>query len=326
MMNVQEMRRIVDRVTNDEMPSFVEAVVQNWSADIDTLAYFRSSANHIFRFQAAGKPFYLRLSSKTERLLQSLQYELGLVLYLAGQGLPVAKPVPTKTGNLIEVLDAGYYAVAFEGLPGKQWMEPDDLNPDLSYLWGKTLAQIHTFSQSYSAPTPYDRSHWLHQLHTAQTFLSADETAIQKTLQDGIAWLNTLPINTENYGLIHGDLELDNLIWDGKTLGVIDFDGTCYNWYAADIALALDDMWDDNPVIVEDFLKGYTSVYPIAHNLTEFIPRFRRVYDAWQFAHMQRVYRDIDIQGQPEWLVKMYRRHENWFETKRQKLQQTFKW
>jgi Ser/Thr protein kinase RdoA (MazF antagonist) len=52
-----------------------------------------------------------------------------------------------------------------------------------------------------------------------------------------------LPTDDHSYGLIHGDFELDSLIWDGERAQALDFDAAVYAWYAADIAIALQDVW-----------------------------------------------------------------------------------
>ncbi len=61
------------------------------------------------------------------------------------------------------------------------------------------------------------------------------------------------------YGLIHGDLRGANLLVDGNTLGIIDFDDCGYGWYMQDLAASLSFMETEEevPELIQAWCRGY---------------------------------------------------------------------
>lgn len=63
----------------------------------------------------------------------------------------------------------------------------------------------------------------------------------------------------DRYGLIHGDLRGANLLVDGNTLGIIDFDDCGYGWYMQDLAASLSFMETEEevPELIRAWCRGY---------------------------------------------------------------------
>jgi Ser/Thr protein kinase RdoA (MazF antagonist) len=77
-------------------------------------------------------------------------------------------------------------------------------------------------------------------------------------------WLRRFQPKPIHYGLVHGDFEKTNfLILDG-TIGLFDFDDSCYHWFAWDIACALWVFRNATPGersrFLSWFLEGYSAV------------------------------------------------------------------
>jgi Ser/Thr protein kinase RdoA (MazF antagonist) len=92
------------------------------------------------------------------------------------------------------------------------------------------------------------------------------------------AVLNSIPRDASMYGLLHNDLELDNLIWNDGIATVLDFDEYSDGWYLHDIAKALDDVLVDGETIDDDrgreFLAGYRSERALDESLLARLPDF----------------------------------------------------
>ena len=89
------------------------------------------------------------------------------------------------------------------------------------------------------------------------------------------------------FGLIHSDLRLSNILMDGATAQVIDFDDCGFGWFLYDLASALTFIEDDPqvPALIDSWLGGYAEVRPLEEaDLTE-IPTLimmrRMVILAW---------------------------------------------
>jgi Ser/Thr protein kinase RdoA (MazF antagonist) len=78
------------------------------------------------------------------------------------------------------------------------------------------------------------------------------------------------------YGMIHADLHPDNLLVDGETLTVIDFDDCGFGWHAYDIAVALFQVQHapDFEPLQTAFLRGYRTRRALADETVALIPMF----------------------------------------------------
>ena len=328
MMNVSTMRKLVDDL-GDQIPEPVLRAVGLWDFDTGSIQYVRSSANHVFRFLQNGHPAYLRLTPLSSQTIQRIRNELAFIDYLKHKGMQVAYPLPSNENNLFEIVQSDshdYGAVVFKGLDGTQWLEIEDLDEHLAQEWGRALAEFHRLSQAYGVTDDFKRSDLVTMLEQASLSLPPTETQVHQTLQAGLEWLASLDITPDNYGLLHGDFQLDNLAWDGASFQVLDFDDALYGWYAYDVAVAVDDLWSDNAELLTIFLEAYQSIMLQHDDLVQMIPRFLRLRQVWQFARLLKAYEGLDAEDQPEWVNNMRARHHRWFERTRAELSKAFNW
>lgn len=321
MMNIQVMRHLVDPLNAGSMPALALSAAGRWYGE--SLAYVRSSANHVFRCVCGEHVLYLRLSHNSERTRDFVQAELDFILHCAGLGIAVARPVLSVSGAYIEEIpsDAGLYlAVAFEGLGGQQF-ECEDLSKHQMYAWGRALSGLHHASASF--PARLVRGAWPDQIRALRTALPPDESALAALLESELAWLDTLP--QQDYGLIHGDFELDNLVWNGEQVQILDFDASAYSWFAADIAIALQDVYLGDPAHrdrrLDEFFAGYGSDVPAAASLRQVSARFLNLLLAVKIARVLLAYATTGPDhDQPVWLQAMRTRHRQWLSAKRRLL------
>lgn len=326
MMNVQLMRHIVDQVEDGALPDVAQEAALRWCGrgEVSSLSYVRSSANHLFRFLHEGHSRYLRLAHAAERHPSAIAAELDFVHHVAGAGLAVARPVPSANGRLIEKVSSRgqhYSAVVFEGLQGRQ-LEFDELDAAGYRAWGRALALVHRASQTF--PLHPARPDWRDELSAALRTLPAEETIVAQILASGLRWLDTLALPDQDYGLLHGDFELDNLIWDGEQFHALDFDEAAYAWYVVDFAAALQDIWlagDTSSVTSTEritwFTQGYAALRPLPGGLREALPRVLILVLALKVARLLRAYATTSDGDSPEWLTQMRTAHQKWLQAKR---------
>ena len=156
---------------------------------------------------------------------------------------------------------------------------------------GARAGALHRASKTF--PHHAARPSWQDEIRSAWNTLPSDESEVRRVLEAGLAWMDTLPI--QDYGLIHGDFEMDNLVWDGAQFQVLDFDGAVYCWYAADIAIALQDVdGADGEKLIGWFLEGYSEAVPVPDSIHESIPRFLNLMLAFKVAGLLRAYASHD--------------------------------
>jgi Ser/Thr protein kinase RdoA (MazF antagonist) len=327
MMDVQLMRQIVDEVELDVVPEVVRTAALCWCApaELDSLTYVRSSANHIYRFQQQGHLRYLRLANAGERHLSALEAELDFVRHVDQCGLATALPVASVHGRLVEEVSGRgqrYNAVVFAGLQGRQ-PEFDELDAAGYQAWGRSLALVHTASQTF--PPHAARPNWQSELQAAVSALPAEETGLAQILSSGLDWLDSLTLPDQDYGLLHGDFELDNVLWDGERIQALDFDEATYAWYVVDFAAALQDVWlggDSGTVTSQDrlawFNQGYSLVRPLPEGLAEALPRVFTLVLALKVAGLLRSYATASEDAAPPWVAQMRSHHQQWLKARRE--------
>src|SRR3954453_12311802 len=131
----------------------------------------------------------------------------------------------------------------FEALEGTQF-ERDELDDEGFQAWGAALGQLHATIRRYPGSVSNARSTMQDHLVQARNLLPEDAPVVREELHRLQSSLDTLPVDQDTYGLIHFDFELDNLIWQGRTAQMLDFDDCTRGWYVADIAFALRDHFD----------------------------------------------------------------------------------
>lgn len=99
--------------------------------------------------------------------------------------------------------------------------------------------------------------------------------------------------NQNNWGLIHADLRLANILVDGDTIKVIDFDDCGMGWYLHDLASSISFIEHKEivPDLINSWLKGYKKIMPFTDTDFEEIDTFilmrRLQLMAWLASHKE---------------------------------------
>ncbi|RIW35338.1 hypothetical protein D3H55_08050 [Bacillus salacetis] len=281
-----------------------------WNSHEGTERFIRVSSNFVFSFKSGEDSFILRLTPGEDRL--RLQAEMDFLLLLSNQGLTVNMPVPSVNGNLIEpiVTDAGnFQAVVFNFFEGEQ-LEIDEMTGERMEAWGRALGSLHAVSNGIS---------WLTDHTRLESLLGGNgdnlPMAVRREESYLRNWLYGLQQTQESYGPIHFDLELDNIIWQGSKPQIIDFESSLTGWYAADIAFALRDLFEDVVDLQDEkfslFLQGYRQARPIGDQEVKDIPMFLRYR---QLLTYKLLLNSMDVKvnpEQPEWVNELIIKLEN---------------
>jgi Ser/Thr protein kinase RdoA (MazF antagonist) len=302
----------VDRLTNTKGSNPVaDQIVDRWPHDAGSMRFFRSSANFLYVFQHDAKRRFLRFAPSSERRRKSIDAEIALVRWLAEEGLAVVQPVRSRNQRFVETVasDWGtFHAVVFDALEGTQF-EIDELDDASLRAWGAALGRLHATFKKYPGRVPSARSTMRDHLAQVKRALPKDAPGVWEELYRLGSSLNALPMDQDTYGLIHFDFELDNLIWQGRTAQMLDFDDCSFAWYAADIAFALRDYFDAGANLstpsVRAFLGGYAAQTRLTDQQIAQIPLFSRLARLIQFGRITRALDLARTPVQPDWLGRL---------------------
>jgi Ser/Thr protein kinase RdoA (MazF antagonist) len=302
------MRTVIDTLTAAGECATADDIVALWAHDTGSTRFLRASANFVCTFRRDNQPQVLRFTHAGERTQALLQAEIDYLHHLSACGVPVARPIRALSGRELESVQTplgAFHAVAFEALAGAQY-DIEELTLEQFSSWGRALGQLHLAARSY---TGSGRPSWRDRLTALAERLPPDEQAARTVLDQVSARVAGLPAQEHNYGLIHGDFELDNLIWEADSVGIVDFDDSAWNWYVADIAFALRDLFGDRADNVDwgheallAFIDGYRTRCDVAQADLRLIPLFLQMHNVITFGKLLRT---LDIPGDepvPEWL------------------------
>ncbi len=310
MMRLSLMWRGVNSLGPEWTWPLAEKILKPWGFDPGSVRYFRASANFVCVLRQEGRRRFLRFNLDSERPRKAVEAEAHLVEWLYDQGLPVARPIRSAAGRLVETVqtDLGSVnAILFDGLPGAH-REVDELDADGFQRWGAALGRLHSVMQRYADPSALDRESWREHLQLGASYIRPEDEGLQAELHRLTAWTNALPTGPDEMGLIHFDFESDNLCWSEQgEIGMLDFDDSARHWYVADIAYALRDLFQEGVDLAHPhfraFVQGYEQHRPVNRELMGEIPMFLRLHRMHQFGRLVRALdlpADADL---PEWLA-----------------------
>ena len=220
---------------------------------------------------------------------------------LAAAGAPVAAAVPSFDGRLV-VPDAesGYAAHAHEAVQGWQ-VGGDGVTSARSRAWGQGLARLHQAAEQLDAPLAVPS--WIDVVEGASGAIATQ--------------LRGLPTGTGVAGIVHGDPELDNVLWRDEDEPVfVDLDDASHSWFAADVCFALRDFAqpgrapDSEREPVSSFLAGYRDVRPLADEELSWLPLFARAHAAVTLVGLEQTVAEPAAEDWPPWAYALRQRVE----------------
>jgi Ser/Thr protein kinase RdoA (MazF antagonist) len=260
------------------------------------LALLEVKQNATFRVDgpAAGERYLLRLCMPGRYGEAALRSELHWLQSLRREtGLVVPEPVPARDGSLLPLVAAPGVAARpgalFRWIPGRPC--EGSLTPELAERAGGLLGRLHRHAAEFRPPRGFDRPSWdLPRLigepqvlpggrlpAGADALLApSDLVLLEQAAGAARAEIARLGQGPESWGLIHTDLEPDNLILDGGELRPIDFEHCGWGWYLYDVAASLLPMADQPgfPALRPAFLRGYAAVRPLPPRTGELLDLF----------------------------------------------------
>jgi Ser/Thr protein kinase RdoA (MazF antagonist) len=195
-------------------------------------------------------------------------------------------------------------AVLFEWEQGRTPGIGDHLTTPFMTL-GKVAARMHMHSRQWRKPAAFERFTW------------DGETALGEVNPHWGNWRQGLGMTTEltklfartidaiscslaaygktpdRFGLIHADLRLANLLIEGETVKVLDFDDCGYSWFMYDAAVTVS--FHEHEPVVPDLIaawkEGYRTVAPLSADDEAIIPSLlmlrRLLLVAWLGSHRE---------------------------------------
>ena len=267
-------QRVRDSFRYEIVPALIRDL---WGGEPDSARLISRDYNIVYRFEAGGAGFYLRICHRVLHTLPEARQVMHFLRFLAAEKVPVGAPVASLNGEYIELLDGGYFGAAQREAPGVE-MSQHLLDRSVYEAWGRSLGLLHAASRRYQPDPaiPYQFPSVQDFWKTIEPAIGAASRELQRVYAELTAWMERLP--GHDYGLIHGDYRPGNVIWDGTTARTIDFDEPNRHWYIADVARALMELSDlpfaERRTYRDAFLAGYLGEHEIDAFWVGQLPQF----------------------------------------------------
>jgi len=294
MLPLREIHALSETVDAEWCSPVADTAAAAWGHPPRAARWWRSSASHVFVLP--GTPTtaraYLRLTPAERTSVERVRTIAQLTTVVAGRGVRAAVPLPSTRGALVEAVDTALGAMlvtCVAAAPG----EPVDLaglTLERARAWGGALAALHAAAADASAAAGLPSL--LEQVDHAVTALGTDRVAVAAAGAVR-AELAALPRAGGGYGLVHGDLELDNLAWEGDVPTSFDYDEAAWSWYAADLAHAVRDLVErgrprpGTAPLLDAVVDGYLRVRPALEADLPLLPLFARAHAAVGLAEVR---------------------------------------
>lgn len=310
MMSLRTMLRVDSLIDDAGRNPIADAIVGRWRHDPGSTRFFRSSANFVYRFASGPSSYFLRFSADSERSRGAMVAEAELMSGLAEGGAPVPTAVWSLSGEMVETVQTPtgvFHAAVFPEVRGESF-EIGEIDRARTQEWGAALAGLHGHLEAVSPTRAEVWPDWRSQLVAARE--AAADPVLEREADDLLALLEAIDPGPGHQGLIHGDFQLDNLVWRDDGAGILDFGSACRHWWATDIAFALADAAIDGQSLPGQpaalgFLEGYHQHRSLDEGVLTHLDTFLRCHRFGQAAVIARAL-DLDAdEPTPAWMTRL---------------------
>lgn len=271
-----------------------------------TLTLLNLSENATYAVDTGNDRSILRVHRKDYHLAHEIESELAWLDALRRDGADVTVPtvLPARDGRRVVTVDhdgTPRHVVHFEMVSGAEPAE-DALTPTDFHTLGQITAALHDHSQSWQRPPGFGRFawDWQHSLGDEPRWGRwRDAVGVDDSEAELLGRAATLlgrrladyGSGPDVFGLVHADLRLANLLVDGDTITVIDFDDCGFGWYFYDFGTAVS-FFEDDPAVPQwqdAWVEGYRTRRALPPSDEAMLPSFvllrRMLLLAWMGTH-----------------------------------------
>ena len=291
--------------TTDERVVTAALARHRFTAPSHRLINLSENATYLVDDPDTGRTGVLRVHRPGYHTRRAIESELSWLTDL-GTSTPVPTPavIPDRDGErvvTVEVAGLARHAVLFELVPGATPDEAALAAADFETL-GTLTALMHRHARRWRRPAGFERFawDWRHSLGEAPRWgrwrdgigVGPAEEALLTDAADLVrARLAAYGRGADRFGLVHADLRAANLLVDGGSVTVIDFDDCGFSWFMYDFGAAVSFLEHDPRLAQwqDAWLTGYRREEPITPDdeamLATFVMLRRLLLVAWMGSH-----------------------------------------
>ncbi|MFJ8262957.1 phosphotransferase enzyme family protein [Rummeliibacillus sp. NPDC094406] len=259
-----------------------------------------SVTDEMFRCTAKDGDYFARITNykNYDEQLEEVNY----TNFLYNEGLGVSPTISSLNGEVVEkitlnnneVLTVLYKSASGVHLPRNQW------NANILKELGRQIGRLHRFSKKFEEihPIKYINDWHDNEEYAFLKYIPKDEYTIRDTAQKVLSTIKKLPKNHSNYGLLYGDLWLENVLVDNDlNLAMVDFQDCEKHFYIYDLVVpiysALEYSFVGGGNIVEyergitkAIIEGYQEENELSPEMLDKLPLFIKLKEIFEYSLM----------------------------------------
>ena len=276
-----------------------------------TVKLINLSENATYKIETAdGQCWALRIHRDRYHSKAAIESELAWLMALHDADVVVTpRPVKGLNGEIIQIvghakLDRPRHVVLSEWETGMEMSIRQNLVKPFEVL-GEATARMHHYSRKWKRPSHFTRPIWDFETTLGEAnphwgrwrdgigVDAANQKHFGRTVDLIGRRLKAYGKNENQFGLIHCDLRLANLLMDGVNVKVIDFDDCGFGWFMYDAAAPVSFYEHDPqvPELIEAWKRGYRTTAVLdeadANEIPTFVMLRRLLLVAWIGSHSE---------------------------------------
>lgn len=245
------------------------------------LFYQSENTTYMVKNKKTGEKTVLRICKPGYHSMDELKGETEFINAIKNYSdIVMPEPVKGLDGEYVQVINDDYYCVLFSFIEGET-PKQDNISELGNYFYklGQVTAKMHKATIDSGISDKAVRPAWtpeklfgkeaeLGNYRECSEFTDTDLKMFDKAEELIYKRLDEYGKNKDNYGLVHSDCRLANLLVKDDKIAVIDFDDSGYCWYLNDYGSAFSFIEDSEyvPMLSENWINGYESVRKLSDN------------------------------------------------------------
>jgi len=259
-----------------------------------------SITNEIFRC-ATENDYYVARITNYKSIDEQLE-EVKYTDFLFNEGLGVSPTILSLNDNLVEkitldnneVLTVLYKASPGVHLPRKQW------DANVLRKLGRQIGKLHRFSKKFEKiyPIRYINDWHDNEEYSFLKYIPKEEYAIRDIAKEVLSTIKKMPKDNSNYGLLHGDLWLENILVDNDSnISMVDFQDCEKHFYLYDLAVPIysaleysfvggSNIVEYGRAITKAIIEGYKEEKELSSEMVDTLPLFIKLKEIFEYSLM----------------------------------------
>ncbi|MGA3602418.1 MULTISPECIES: phosphotransferase enzyme family protein [Lysinibacillus] len=265
-----------------------------------------SVTNEMFRCITEQGNYFARITNyKTyDEQLEEIKY----TNFLYSEGFGVSPIIQSLNEKLIEkmTLESEVLTVLYKGASGAH-LHRSQWNAKVLKELGRQIGRLHRLSKKFEniETVKYIKDWYENEEYAFLKYIPKEENIIREIADEVLSLIKNIPKKQSDYGLIHGDLWLENTLVDSNNnFTMIDFQDCEKNFYIFDLAVpiysAMEYSFVGNSNIVDygrsisnAIIEGYQEENTISSEMLEKLPLFIKLKEIFEYSLMH-MYWDIE--------------------------------